>query len=365
VKGIIIPTILGAVVFLALAPVAAGDVPDLIYYQGQLTDALGAPLDTAINMTFTIYDDSSTGAAVWWTETQPGIVVSNGLFTVLLGSVNAIVDTVFRGDFRWLGIQIASDPEITPRTRLVTVPYAHRVSTVDGASGGLISGDLEASGAIIAGDVSGGYFVGGALYVDYAGIGMWPDQMANLSVAQTGDFAAYFGGDVLVTGFLMKEGGGFKIDHPLDPENKYLNHSFVESPDMKNVYDGVATLGVRGEAVVELPDYFEAANKDFRYQLTCIGGFAPVYIAEEISGNQFKIAGGEPGMKISWLVTGIRKDPVAEAKRIQVEVEKEPVDRGRYLSPEAYGLSEEYGIYHKRHERVEGEPKEKSVGQSD
>ncbi|MGB2804981.1 MAG: hypothetical protein WBD64_08820 [Candidatus Zixiibacteriota bacterium] len=355
-----------SIVFLALTFSVSAAVPNMIYYQGQLTDALGAPLDTVINMTFTIYDDSSTGAAVWWSETQPGVVVSNGLFTVLLGSAGgAIVDTVFRGDFRWLGIQIASDPEITPRTRLVTVPYAHRVSTVDGASGGLISGDLEATGAIVAGDVSGGYFVGGALYVDNAGIGVWPDPMANLSVAQTGDFAAFFGGDVLVTGFLMKEGGGFKIDHPLEPENKYLYHSFVESPDMKNVYDGVVTLDARGEAAVELPDYFEAANKDFRYQLTCIGGFAPVYIAEEISGNQFKIAGGEPGMKVSWLVTGIRKDPVAEAKRIQVEVEKEPVDRGRYLSPEAYGLSEEYGIYHKRHERVEGKTQEKSVGQRD
>ncbi|MGB3093414.1 MAG: hypothetical protein WBC42_09415, partial [Candidatus Zixiibacteriota bacterium] len=143
-----------SIVFLALTFSVSAAVPNMIYYQGQLTDALGAPLDTVINMTFTIYDDSSTGAAVWWSETQPGIVVSNGLFTVLLGSAGgAIVDTVFRGDFRWLGIQIASDPEITPRTRLVTVPYAHRVSTVDGASGGLISGDLEATGAIVAGDV--------------------------------------------------------------------------------------------------------------------------------------------------------------------------------------------------------------------
>lgn len=349
------------VVFLALTFFVRASVPNMIQYQGHLTDAGGAPLDTVISMTFTIYDDSSVTGTVWWTETHPNVVVDNGLFNVLLGSAGSIiVDTVFRDDFRWLGIQIASDPEITPRTRLVTVPYAHRVSTVDGASGGTINGYLD-----VAGDVSAGFLVGGALYADNAGIGVWPDPMANLSVAQTGDFAAYFGGDVLVTGYLMKEGGGFKIDHPLDPENKYLNHCFVESPDMKNVYDGVATLDAKGEAVVELPGYFEAVNKDFRYQLTCIGGFAGVYITEEISGNQFKIAGGEPGMKISWLVTGIRKDPVAEANRIQVEVDKESVDRGRYLSPEAYGLGEEYGIYHKRHERTKGEGQEKSVGQTD
>ena len=79
------------------------------------------------------------------------------------------------------------------------------------------------------------------------------------------------------------------IDHPLDPENKYLNHSFVESPDMKNIYDGVVTLDNNGEAVVTLPDWFDALNKDFRYQLTCIGGFASVYIAEKIQDKTLNI----------------------------------------------------------------------------
>jgi hypothetical protein len=96
-----------------------------------------------------------------------------------------------------------------------------------------------------------------------------------------------------VIGNLSKGGGSFKIDHPLDPANKYLYHSFVESPDMMNVYNGNVVLDANGEAVVVLPDWFEALNRDFRYQLTCIGGFAPVYIAEEIANNQFKIAGGE------------------------------------------------------------------------
>jgi hypothetical protein len=361
VKGIIIAAILGIATLLAIASIDAANVPNLIYYQGQLTDDLGAPLDTAINMTFTIYDDS-TGGNPKWAETQNGVVVSNGLFSVLLGSAGSpIVDTVFSDDFRWLGIKIASDPEITPRTRLVTVPYAHRVSTVDGASGGTIDGYLD-----VTSDVSAGFLMSGGLFVvDNVGIGVWPDPVANLFVVQTESYAGYFEGDVLVTGFLEKAGGGFKIDHPLDPENRYLVHSFVESPDMKNVYDGVVTLDAQGEALVPLPAYFEATNKDFRYQLTCIGGFAPVYVGEEISDNQFKIAGGEPGMKVSWLVTGIRKDPVAEAKRIQVEVDKDPEDRGRYLSPEAYGLGEEYGIYHKRHERTKEKVQEKAVGQED
>ena len=95
---------------------------------------------------------------------------------------------------------------------------------------------------------------------------------------------AYLNGRVFIRGPLEKPGGSFKIDHPLDPANKYLYHSFVESPDMKNIYDGVLVLDENGEAEIDLPDWFGALNKDFRYQLTAIGAPGPnLYIAEEIS----------------------------------------------------------------------------------
>jgi len=162
-------------------------------------------------------------------------------------------------------------------------------------------------------------------------------------------YAGFFDGNVRVNGNLSKNSGSFEIDHPLDPANKYLYHSFVESPDMMNLYNGTVMLDANGEAVVELPEWFEALNRDFRYQLTCIGGFAPVYIAEEISSNHFKIAGGNPGMKVSWQVTGIRQDAWANAHRIQVEVEKPERERGYYLHPELYGAPEEKGIEWARH----------------
>ena len=146
------------------------------------------------------------------------------------------------------------------------------------------------------------------------------------------------GGNVTVAGNLYATGSkNFKIDHPLDPENKYLYHSFVESPDMMNIYNGNAVLDSKGEATVVLPEWFEALNKDFRYQLTAIGGFAPVYVASEISRNSFRIGGGKPGLKVSWQVTGIRKDPYAELHRIPVEENKSPGERGTYLNPDAYG----------------------------
>jgi len=151
-------------------------------------------------------------------------------------------------------------------------------------------------------------------------------------------------GDLQVDGNISKGGGSFKIDDPLDPENKYLYHSFVESPDMMNVYNGNVFLDQNGEAIVTLPDYFEALNMQYRYQLTCIGGYSNVYISEEISNNQFKIAGGQSNLKVSWQVTGIRKDPYANKHRIKAEVEKPIEERGKYLHYKEYNQPIEKSI---------------------
>jgi hypothetical protein len=156
-----------------------------------------------------------------------------------------------------------------------------------------------------------------------------------------GGSAGRFWGDVEVNGTLNKSAGSFKIDHPLDPENKYLYHSFVESPDMMNVYNGNVVLDADGVAWIELPDYFETLNNDFRYQLTPIEAAMPnLYVAEEVSDNSFMISGGQPGGKVSWQVTGIRQDPYAEANRIPVEEEKPAEEKGTYLHPELYGKSQ-------------------------
>ncbi|HEU4389398.1 MAG TPA: hypothetical protein VFV34_16460 [Blastocatellia bacterium] len=159
-----------------------------------------------------------------------------------------------------------------------------------------------------------------------------------------GALAGRFLGSVSVSGTLSKGGGMFHIDHPLDPENKYLNHSFVESPDMKNIYDGTTTTDANGDAVVELPDWFEALNRDFRYQLTVIGTFAQAIVAEEVTDNRFAIKTNAPNVRVSWQVTGIRHDAFANKNRIQVEEEKPEVERGYYLHPEAFGQPEEKSI---------------------
>jgi hypothetical protein len=162
--------------------------------------------------------------------------------------------------------------------------------------------------------------------------------------AQGDNYAGYFAGNVYVDGTLGKLAGSFKIDHPLDPENKYLYHSFVESPDMMNIYNGNVITDGGGYAVVEMPAWFEALNRDFRYQLTPVGQFAQVMVASEIENGRFAIRTDKGNVKVSWQVTGIRHDAYAEAHRIPVEEEKKPDEKGHYLRPELFGHAGEPSI---------------------
>ena len=163
--------------------------------------------------------------------------------------------------------------------------------------------------------------------------------------------AGYFNGDVDVTGIISNSGVSLKIDDPTDPANKYLSHSFVESPDMKNIYDGTITTDGRGAATVTLPDWFEALNRDFRYQLTVIGQFAQAIVETEIHNNTFTIRTDKPQVKVSWQVTGIRQDAYANAHRIPVEQDKPEQERNHYLHPELYGHSEEDSVLAVRNPR--------------
>jgi hypothetical protein len=121
---------------------------------------------------------------------------------------------------------------------------------------------------------------------------------------------------------MEKTGGSFLINHPLDPANLFLSHSFVESPDMMNIYNGSVTTDRHGLATVILPTYFEALNRDFRYQLTPLGQAAQAFVAEKVKGNRFVIKTNKPGVEVSWQVTGIRHDSYANEHRIQVEEPK-------------------------------------------
>ena len=224
-----------------------------------------------------------------------------------------------------------------------------------------LSGSLSANGNIdITGQISAtNGLIGGQVYssIDTAnsidmtvsngasgGVGLEAYGAVEGLYAQGATYAAHFGGNVLVSGTLSKTAGSFKIDHPLDPANKYLYHSFVESPDMKNVYDGVVSTDAKGFATVTMPDWFEALNRDFRYQLTTVGQFAQAMVAKEIQNGAFTIQTDKPNVKVSWQITGIRQDAYANAHRIPVEEEKSDAEKGHYIFPELFGHAGEPGL---------------------
>jgi hypothetical protein len=388
-------------------------------YQGHLTDG-GSPANGAYDLQFILYDAENGGSQVGSIVTRNDVTVIEGLFTVYLDfGVNAFTgSTRYLEVSARPGSSTGAYTTLNPRQLLSPTPYALYSASTGALQGRTVSASTPQIGQVLRWD--GTQWVAASTGHDHYGASWSGSAVKGLSVATSSSalgaaalygqhgagagadsgnpagvfgssdsnigvrgasknsigvygksnggtgvygasdtgYAGYFAGKVRVLGFLEKPGGGFMIDHPLDPANTYLYHSFVESPDMKNIYDGLATLDAKGAAVVELPAWFDALNQEFRYQLTAIGASAPdLYIAKEIQGNRFTIAGGKPGMKVSWQVTGVRHDPWAEQHRMQVEVKKPAQERGKYLYPAEYGQPEALGIdYAERQQAGQANP---------
>jgi trimeric autotransporter adhesin len=165
-------------------------------------------------------------------------------------------------------------------------------------------------------------------------------------------YAGNFTGDLNVSGIIIAGTKDFKIDHPVDPANKYLFHASVESSEMMNIYTGNVSTDAQGQATVQLPEWFEVLNTDFRYQLTVIGQFAQAIVSHEIESNRFEIRTNVPNVKVSWQVTGVRQDAFAKANPLVVEQEKESRLRGYYIHPELYGAPAEKQIEWARHPQM-------------
>ena len=389
----------------AIGPLAA--TTRAFTYQGRLTNG-GVPANGAHDFTFILYDASVGGSQAGPIVTRNDVPVTNGIFSVTLDFGDIFNGTQYYLDISVRpGASSGSYTPLTPRQPLTAAPYTSglvlpldaQTNTSGSAfvidnngsgqaaefrsnstfatlyasnsgTGGTIRADTGSSGQ---GSAFTGYNYGvdryaaeleivnasnprAALYARTAGNGQAIDAEVNSNTngdalfarttsSSASSYAGIFVGNVSISGNLAKSSGSFKIDHPLDPANKYLYHSFVESPDMKNIYDGVVTLDDTGAAIVTMPDWFNALNQDFRYQLTAMGAPGPnLYIAEEISGNSFKIAGGTSGMKVSWQVTGIRHDAYANAHRIPVEQNKSAEERGTYIHPELFGKPASQGL---------------------
>ena len=234
--------------------------------------------------------------------------------------------------------------------------------TTGATTGGTGVSGFGGSGSVFGG--AGGVFTGGSLVNLYTQPGDGIDVFAGGPTSEVGPYAADFDGDINVNGGVYNNGASIIIDDPLDPANKYLSHSSVESSEMKNMYDGNVITDASGQAIVELPEWFESLNRDFRYQLTVIGQFAQAIVAGKIADHRFTIRTDKPNVEVSWQVTGIRQDAWANAHRIPVEEQKNARERGHYLHPELYGAPEEASIAWSRHPETMKRMKEMRAKQS-
>jgi hypothetical protein len=198
---------------------------------------------------------------------------------------------------------------------------------------GVFGQNFDLTGPLTANSVG----VGGLGYIGV--IGQSNDVVNGGGIASLDNIIAL--GDLVVSGTK-----NFRIDHPQDPANKFLNHFSIESNEVLNIYRGTVPFDQNGQAVVQLPEWFDAVNKNASYQLTPIGGYAPIFIAEKIKNGRFVIAGGTAGMEVSWAVYAERNDPYLQQhpEARQVEETKSERESGKYLRPDLYGQPAEKGI---------------------
>jgi trimeric autotransporter adhesin len=254
------------------------------------------------------------------------------------------------------------------------------VAGLNTGSGTAVSGQSTTGNAVVGTSKNGGIGVegnstgsrgvvgnsdlkGGVVGISTSGDGIGGVSCASCSSAAavfgSGKIAGAFNGSVIVNGTFAVSGvKAFHIDHPLDPANKYLNHFAIESNEVLNTYSGNVTTDGSGAVTVELPEYFEALNTNYRYQLTVIGQFAQAIVSQEIQNNHFVIKTDKPSVKVSWQVMGVRSDANAKAHPVPVEEDKPEQERGHYLTPEVFGQPEETSIDWLYHSDLMREAKE-------
>ncbi len=155
-------------------------------------------------------------------------------------------------------------------------------------------------------------------------------------------YAVYANGDMGASGVKS-----FRIDHPFDPLNKYLLHYAAEGPVPQNIYNGITATDANGYAWIELPDYFEEINKDFRYSLTALDDsddFVLAKVTQRISGNRFQIRTSKANIDVSWEIKGTRNDVYCKLKQPKDVMDKVGAEKDKYQQPELYGMPKEMGM---------------------
>jgi hypothetical protein len=221
------------------------------------------------------------------------------------------------------------------------------------ASAGAYGKAFASQGIGVLGEAPGGVGVGvwGNTTDGYGVVGVASDGSAGnygvygATASIANGWGVYSSGDLgTTTNFYAGGTKFFRIDHPLDPANMYLQHACVESNEAVNMYKGHVTTDANGDATIQLPRYFDALNTNVEYHLTVIGQFAQAIVAQEIKDNEFTIKTDKPNVKVSWQVLGARQDGWVKAHPVVAEVAKPASERGKYIHPELFGATADLRI---------------------
>jgi hypothetical protein len=370
-------------VFIASAYIYAQS-PDMMSYQAVVRDNNDDLVaNQVVGMQISILQGSASGTAVY-EETHTPTANDNGLVSVVIGN-----GTVVSGDMTTIDwengpyfIKSETDPTggtnytVTGSSELLSVPYALHAKSSGGAlwtengsdiyyeNGSVSIGGMTSTHDLVVENTADSNLVRliGPNPFGYGGLLRFQDAAADVFIENDSDFDLTLSasddiklmngevgvgvlnpndklevdGDFSVTG-----AKNFKIDHPADPKNKFLYHAAIESDQPYNKYSGNITTDANGKAIVELPEYVQLVNKDFRYNLTVIGTFAQAIIGKEVKNNQFVIKTDEPNVKVSWELTGVRNDPYMQQNPYEAVREKEGESKGTYIDPVTYGVAEE------------------------
>ncbi|TFH64335.1 MAG: hypothetical protein E4G91_06130 [Candidatus Zixiibacteriota bacterium] len=142
---------------IAMSVSVDAEVPQIINYQGRLTNTGGDPVpDGSYLMNFKLYGSEIDHDSLWWSGFQP-VTVTNGLFTYQLGLGNPIPSDFFGpGSDLFLGVTIDNNPEMVPRTRITSSAFAFQAIYSDTANVAIIAQDIACNHCISTDDIDDG-----------------------------------------------------------------------------------------------------------------------------------------------------------------------------------------------------------------